>query len=60
MKENKEELILKINIYLNQIKNIGINLSPFMPETSEKILKIFNGEKIVKAEPLFPKNKEIK
>src|SRR5581483_7294806 len=30
-------------------------LRPFMPESSEKILQIIQAEKIVKAEPLFPK-----
>lgn len=30
-------------------------LKPFLPESSEKILKIINAEKITKAEPLFPR-----
>lgn len=30
-------------------------LKPFLPETSEKILKIITAEKITKADPLFPR-----
>jgi len=30
-------------------------LKPFMPETSEKILQIFQAKKITKSEPLFPR-----
>lgn len=37
------------------ILQIAILLSPFMPETSEKIAKIFKTDKIKKAEPLFRK-----
>ncbi|MBQ2638055.1 hypothetical protein IJG10_02930 [Candidatus Saccharibacteria bacterium] len=33
----------------------AVLLSPFLPETSEKIIKIFTAEKIVAPEPLFPK-----
>jgi len=55
IKDDPEKLNLIINNLLNSIKNIGTALKPFIPETSEKILNIFKQEKIVKAEPLFPK-----
>lgn len=55
IKDNPEKVSEVINNLLNQIKAIGEALKPFMPETSEKILNIFKAEKIVKAEPLFPK-----
>ena len=37
------------------IRKINFYLSPFMPETAEKIKKIFKTNKIKKAEPLFRK-----
>ena len=37
------------------IRKISFYISPFMPETSEKIDKIFKTNKIKKAEPLFKK-----
>jgi methionyl-tRNA synthetase len=37
------------------IRQIAEKLKPFMPETSEKILKIITAKKITKAEPLFPR-----
>ena len=36
------------------IQKVGFNLKPFLPETSEKILKQFTG-KIKTADPLFPR-----
>lgn len=58
IKDDLEKLNLIINNLLNSIKNIGVVLQPFMPETSEKILKIFESQKITKAEPLFPKKEK--
>uniref|UniRef100_A0A7C4M5F6 Methionine--tRNA ligase n=1 Tax=candidate division CPR3 bacterium TaxID=2268181 RepID=A0A7C4M5F6_UNCC3 len=55
IKDDPEKLDLIINNLLNSIKNIAEALTPFMPETAKKILKIFESEKIVKSEPLFPK-----
>jgi methionyl-tRNA synthetase len=37
------------------IRDIAEALRPFMPQTAEKILKQFGGEKIVKGESLFPR-----
>lgn len=38
-----------------QIRQIGYNLQPFLPETAEKILKQFAGPKIKSAPLLFPR-----
>ena len=46
-KEVLEDLVVRI-------QNIAYNLQPFLPETSEKILKQFSGE-IKSAPPLFPR-----
>jgi len=40
---------------IDVLKIIGKALAPFMPETSVKILAVVTAEKIVKADPLFPK-----
>lgn len=58
IKDDPEKLNNVINNLLNQIKSIGEALAPFMPETSEKILNIFDGEKILKADPLFPRKEK--
>ena len=38
-----------------EIRQIAVDLAPFMPETAEKIIKQYNSEKITKSEPLFPR-----
>jgi len=58
IKDDPEKLNLVINNLLNSIKSIGEALKPFLPETSEKIINIFKQEKIVKAEPLFPRKEK--
>ena len=40
---------------VKSIRHIAYSLKPFLPETAEKILKIFSQEKIKSAEPLFPR-----
>jgi methionyl-tRNA synthetase len=40
---------------LSCVLTAAIHLRPFLPETSQKIQDIISAEKIVKAEPLFPK-----
>ena len=45
-----EEIVLRI-------RNIGVSLQPFMPETAEKIMKIFGNKQVVKGEQLFPRLK---
>jgi methionyl-tRNA synthetase len=39
---------------VKRIQHIALNLEPFLPETSEKILKQFSGQ-IKSGEPLFPR-----
>lgn len=40
---------------VNQIKQIGIDIIPFLPQTAEKILKQFEGPEIKSQPPLFPR-----
>lgn len=50
----------KVNIVadvVEEIRQIGYDLQPFLPETAEKILKQFAGPKIVSQPPLFPRIK---
>ena len=49
------ELIKNITPVAQQILDLSFDLSPFLPETAEKIKKIFTKEKIVSIEPLFPR-----
>ncbi|MEK6760668.1 MAG: methionine--tRNA ligase [Nanoarchaeota archaeon] len=51
--ETKDKRMLYVLV--EAIRKINFYLAPFMPETSEKIVKIFKGDKIKKAEPLFKK-----
>jgi len=53
LKEREQKEVL--TALVNQIRQIAIDLQPFLPETAEKILKQFEGPKIVKGEPLFPR-----
>lgn len=48
----KEEALVRL---VGEIRQIAIDLAPFMPETAEKIGVQFGGEKIEKAAPLFPR-----
>ena len=49
-KEKAEKLLSKI---AGNIMEIAWQLRPFLPETSEKIIRRFTAEKIIKGEPLF-------
>jgi methionyl-tRNA synthetase len=40
---------------VGEIRQIAVDLQPFLPETAEKILKQYNQEIITKSEPLFPR-----
>ena len=51
----EDEKKYNLNELVKRIRQISVNLLPFMPETAEKINKQFSGEKIVKGEPLFPR-----
>jgi methionyl-tRNA synthetase len=50
--KKREEALTRL---VNDIRQIAVDLTPFMPETAEKISQQFNGEKIVKGESLFPR-----
>ncbi len=41
--------------YLYEIAEIALNLKPFLPETTNKIAKVFGEIKIKMTEPLFPR-----
>lgn len=43
--------------YLDEIAEIALNLKPFLPETVNKIAKVFGDIKIKMTEPLFPRLK---
>lgn len=43
--------------YLNEIAEIALNLKPFLPDTTNKIAKIFGDIRIKMTEPLFPRLK---
>lgn len=45
----------KLQYYLEQIAEIALNLKPFLPETTEKIARVFGSVRIKMAEPLFPR-----
>lgn len=50
--KEREDALTKL---VGEIRQIAIDLAPFMPETAEKIVAQFGGEKIVKGEALFPR-----
>lgn len=50
--QEREKALTKL---VSEIRQIAVDLAPFMPETAEKINQQFNGEKIVKSEPMFPR-----
>mgnify|MGYP001594950571 FL=1 len=52
-----ENLKETLQSYLIEIAEIALNLKPFLPETTEKIAKVFSSVKIKMAEPLFPRLK---
>ncbi len=52
-----EALKKELQKYIVEIAEIALNLKPFLPETTEKIAKVFGGIKIKMTEPLFPRLK---
>ena len=48
--EEQKEILTDL---VKRIRQIGIDLQPFLPETAEKIVKQFAGEKIIRGENLF-------
>ena len=52
---NGGELESALQRLVNDIGQIAIDLTPFMPETAKKIAMQYNQEKISKSEPMFPR-----
>ncbi|OGV96620.1 methionine--tRNA ligase [Microgenomates group bacterium RBG_16_45_19] len=52
------ELNVALTELVAHLRQVGFELQPFLPETSEKILAIFKGPQIVAPEPLFPRIEE--
>jgi methionyl-tRNA synthetase len=50
-----DELQAALSQLVTDIRQIARDLSPFMPETAQKIAKQYNLEKISKSEPMFPR-----
>jgi len=50
--KEREDALTKL---VGEIRQIAVDLAPFMPETAEKISRQFAGEKIAKSAPLFPR-----
>jgi methionyl-tRNA synthetase len=55
LKTNENEAKLFLATAANAIKQIGLQLKPFLPETAEKIEEQFKGPKIISGTPLFPR-----
>ena len=52
--EEKKDVLVKL---VGEIRQIGVDLKPFLPESAEKIIKQFAGPKIVRGENLFERLK---
>ncbi len=52
-----DELKSSLQNYIDEIRIIAYNLKPFLPNSSDKIEKIFKGPKIKSVEALFPRLK---
>jgi methionyl-tRNA synthetase len=50
-----DELQAALSQLVGDIRQIALDLSPFMPETAKKIALQYNQEKITKTEPMFPR-----
>jgi methionyl-tRNA synthetase len=50
-----EKLNKILNYLVKEIREIALLLTPFMPETSQKIRQQFSGPKIKSQKPLFPR-----
>jgi len=56
IKEGKTDEVKKVLTYLvEQIRDTGKLLAPFLPDTSDKIAEVFKGPAIVSQKPLFPR-----
>lgn len=54
--ENSEKEKILINL-ISAIRQIGVDIEPFLPEASKKIKEQFKGPGIISREPLFPRIK---
>lgn len=52
---DKNVLLNVLQEEIDEIRNLAKIIQPFLPETSEKILKQFEGSKIKSGSPLFPR-----
>jgi methionyl-tRNA synthetase len=48
--DEKKEVLTDL---VKRIRQIGVDLQPFMPETAEKIMAIFGKKEITRGENLF-------
>jgi len=55
--QKDEKLRQSLQSLANQVRRIAYHLRPFLPETTEKIEKQFQGPKIKAEKPLFPRIK---
>ncbi|HSW87906.1 MAG TPA: methionine--tRNA ligase [Candidatus Saccharimonadales bacterium] len=53
--DSGESVKQNLREYVRQILNITYSLKPFLPETTEKIMKQFKGQKITSGNSLFPR-----
>ncbi len=53
--EDKEEIKKVLEPVAQDVLDIAYLLSPFLPQTSEKLIKQFSEKQIKKGEPLFPR-----
>jgi len=54
-KLNSQTLIATLKPWIEEIRNLAVELNSFLPETAEKIEKQFKGPKIKAEAPLFPR-----
>ncbi len=54
-KSNPELFRETISALVAILKQVTVEIAPFLPNTAQKLDAIFSAEKIIKAEPLFPK-----
>jgi len=59
-KEKKDEQLKDfIFVLAHVIEKVSFSLSPFMPETSEKITEQLNPQRVKKSKPLFPRIEDV-
>ena len=51
----KDELKIKLNLYVGRILSIASDMKPFLPRTSDVISKTFSQNKIHKPDSIFPR-----